>query len=102
MATGLFALGALSVESQFCAPPGNTNSVDDLISVVSSAGCVQNQSPSYHMAAINLATDIFILVLPLPAIWSLHLPVRKKLAVSAIFLTGLGLVDNAHVVNDAS
>ena len=88
----LFALGALSVEIQFCAPPSDTDDVDDLLSVVSSAGCVQNQSPSYHMAAINLATDIFILVLPIPAIWSLQLPIRKKLGIWAIFLTGLGLV----------
>ena len=88
--TGLFSLGALSVEVQACASPASSYSVDDWLAVLNSVACLQNQSPSFQMAAINLVTDIFILVLPLPAVWSLRLQLRKKVAVSAIFMTGLG------------
>ena len=88
--SGLFSLGALSTEAQVCAPSWNTNDAMEWLSIVSSVACLQNQSPSYQMAAINLVMDIFILILPLPAIWSLHLQIKKKVAVSAVFMTGLG------------
>lgn len=88
--TGLFSLGALSTEAQICAPSYNTDDPMEWLGMVTSVACLQNQSPSYQMAAINLVTDVFILILPLPAIWSLNLQVKKKVAVSAIFMTGLG------------
>ena len=88
--TGLFSLGALSTEAQVCAPSYITDDSQEWLTIVSSVGCLQNQSPSYQMATINLLLDIYILILPLPAIWSLHLQMKKKVAVSAIFMTGLG------------
>ncbi|KAI9720829.1 MAG: hypothetical protein M1812_002668 [Candelaria pacifica] len=39
--------------------------------------------------AINIATDFAILVLPVPMIWRLRLPLRVKLAVVSIFMTGM-------------
>ncbi|MCJ1333205.1 hypothetical protein MMC10_009899 [Thelotrema lepadinum] len=48
------------------------------------------------MAAINLVDDLFLLALPLSAVWSLSLPIRKKISVSAMFLIGLmAFVSNA-------
>ncbi|KAA8644655.1 uncharacterized protein ATNIH1004_008861 [Aspergillus tanneri] len=38
--------------------------------------------------SINSASDIVILVLPQLRIWSLHMPLGRKIAVSAIFLVG--------------
>ena len=37
----------------------------------------------------DIATDIAILLLPLPVIWKLQLRVRKKIAVTAIFSVGI-------------
>lgn len=41
------------------------------------------------IAAMNAFTDLLILVLPQRTIWRLHLPPRKKLAISAVFLVGV-------------
>ena len=90
VATGLFSLGAMWVEIRVCALPADTSSVHEWLSTMSSLLCVLDQSPSYQMAAINVATNVFILVLPLPAIWSLQLKVGKKLGITAIFMMGLG------------
>lgn len=40
--------------------------------------------------AFNLLSDIYILVIPLPAIVNLKMDPRKKVGVLLIFLTGLG------------
>lgn len=37
----------------------------------------------------NIATDVAILLLPLPVIWKLQLPIRKKVAVTVIFSLGI-------------
>ena len=36
----------------------------------------------------NLLSDLYLLLVPLPAIWQLHLPLRKRLGIAGIFLTG--------------
>ena len=39
--------------------------------------------------AVGVVTDFFIFCLPLPVLWQLQLPPKKKVGVSAIFMTGL-------------
>ena len=39
--------------------------------------------------AFNATSDTYILLLPLPCIWRLQLPTRKRLTLMATFLTGL-------------
>ena len=41
-------------------------------------------------AAINVVTDLVILVLPMPTIWRLNVPLKSKLSLSFIF--GLGFL----------
>ena len=36
----------------------------------------------------NVLSDLYILLMPLPAVWQLHLPLRKRLGIAGIFLTG--------------
>ncbi|KAL8967267.1 MAG: hypothetical protein Q9197_005523 [Variospora fuerteventurae] len=43
---------------------------------------------SYVRGPFNLLSDLYLLLLPLPAVWQLHLPLRKKLGIAGIFLTG--------------
>ena len=40
--------------------------------------------------AVNLAQDLFLMILPLPAVSNLNLPKRRKTGVFLIFLTGAG------------
>lgn len=48
--------------------------------------------PAAYLAAgiINLLTDIMVLCLPVPMVWKLQLPTRKKLGLSIVF--GVGFV----------
>lgn len=39
--------------------------------------------------AVGLAADLFILVLPIPILWNLNLPLRKKIGVAVVFLAGV-------------
>ena len=39
--------------------------------------------------AVNVVTDFWIFCLPIPVLWSLQLPPRKKISVMAVFMTGL-------------
>ena len=39
-------------------------------------------------ASINLALDVYILVLPIAGVSKLQLPTRRKLGVMAVFMTG--------------
>ncbi|KAL4804955.1 hypothetical protein BDV18DRAFT_161354 [Aspergillus unguis] len=40
-------------------------------------------------SAINAVSDIIIFILPQPRIWKLHMPMKKKLALSGVFSFGL-------------
>ena len=40
-------------------------------------------------AVLNFATDIYILVIPLPIVWKLHLSTKKRIGLIFIFATGI-------------
>ncbi|KAK3313020.1 hypothetical protein B0H66DRAFT_384076 [Apodospora peruviana] len=49
-----------------------------------------NQVASYiAIGAFNVATDILVLALPIPTVWSLHMSVTAKLGLTGVFLIGL-------------
>jgi hypothetical protein len=41
------------------------------------------------IGTIGMATDWFLFFLPMPAVWSLHLSLSKKIGVTLVFATGL-------------
>ena len=43
---------------------------------------------AYVRGPFNVLSDLYLLVLPLPAVWQLHASLKKKLGISGIFLTG--------------
>ena len=54
-------------------------------------GHCYNQSEAFEAVGIvNLLTDFFIFVLPMPVLWGLQLPVGKKIGLTATF--GIGLM----------
>lgn len=40
-------------------------------------------------SAVGLVIDLYLLVLPLKAVYDLYLPLKRKLAVGVVFLTGI-------------
>ena len=86
--SGAFSVAAVTLEVVVCNPTTNGKSGAKVWSMLSSFRCARNVSPSFAMSSVNLVVDVFLLVLPLSAVWSLHLPMRKKISVSAMFLIG--------------
>jgi hypothetical protein len=50
--------------------------------------CVDYGRFGMAMACLNIATDLFLLVLPLPVVWGLQINSQKKWLVSASFVMG--------------
>ncbi|KAL8635101.1 MAG: hypothetical protein Q9228_007375 [Teloschistes exilis] len=53
---------------------------------------------SVYVGDISVFTDFFIILIPLPVIWTLQMSTKKKVGISATFLTGL-LVCAASALN---
>ena len=49
--------------------------------------CSVGEVPALVQGVFGLVADIYLLVLPLPVTLSISLPLKKRLALSAIFLT---------------
>ena len=50
--------------------------------------CVDLAALVVSTGVLNMLTDIIILIIPMPIVWSLKISNRQKVAVSAIFLLG--------------
>ena len=57
---------------------------------IEDGSCVNLTAAYLSVALINLALDAIIIALPMPVLWTLQMPTKKKIAISAIF--GLGAV----------
>ncbi len=52
--------------------------------------CTRSDASRYYiMSSFNIASDVFLFVLPVRLVWRLQMPARRKLAVSTLFLVGL-------------
>ncbi|KAI1453656.1 hypothetical protein F4805DRAFT_442652 [Annulohypoxylon moriforme] len=58
------------------------------LQVMAESGC-DGISPEEALVISDFILDLFILILPLPSIWSLSMSTGRKLAVTSIFLVGL-------------
>ncbi|KAL8628986.1 hypothetical protein Q9189_005327, partial [Teloschistes chrysophthalmus] len=61
---------------------------ESLIGTMLSKGVASAIPLSIGQGAINVATDFYILLLPIPGVLQLQLPTRKKIGFCAIFMTG--------------
>ncbi|KAJ5645959.1 hypothetical protein N7490_002331 [Penicillium lividum] len=50
--------------------------------------CLHTMTYFRAIAGTNLATDVFLLVLPIPIVWGLHRPASERLALIAVFTLG--------------
>ena len=55
---------------------------------VTKVKCINTLKYIYAFAITDFVTDLFILLTPIPFIWKLCLPTRRKLGISFIFLLG--------------
>lgn len=56
----------------------------------------------YVRGPFNVASDLYLLLLPLPVVWQLRLPLRKRLGVAGIFMTGSLWVTKPPELQDAN
>ncbi|MCJ1251289.1 hypothetical protein MMC30_008521 [Trapelia coarctata] len=85
--TALFYLATMVVYIVLCAPHGGQSQLD-FLAAISSPQC-ESQSLSVVTGGFNIVSDLYILLTPFPAVWSLQMPRRRKIGISAIFLTGI-------------
>ena len=57
------------------------------------AHCINLDDVIIVCSSFNIATDVIILILPMPLIWHLHVTMKQKLQVTLLFLLG-GLYDS--------
>ncbi|KAI0814412.1 hypothetical protein GGR55DRAFT_631731 [Xylaria sp. FL0064] len=50
--------------------------------------CIESLNVLTVFAATDILSDLIIISIPLPLIWRLHLPIRKKIALNSVFLIG--------------
>lgn len=50
---------------------------------------IAQSSLAIAQSAVNVASDIYILCLPIPGVWQLQAALSKKIGLSAIFMTGI-------------
>ena len=55
-----------------------------------SGTCINNYASMLATSAINVASDISILLLPVFAVWKLKIALKRKMIISAVF--GMGLL----------
>lgn len=86
--TGLFYFIVMAVELAFCLPR-HGHSQSAYMSGLLAPKCVSSRRPIViGLAVVSVLSDLYLIILPLPAVWHLQLPLRRKLAVSAMFFTG--------------
>ncbi|KAK9439744.1 hypothetical protein VB005_07903 [Metarhizium brunneum] len=61
----------------------------DFLHAFFSSKCSRTWSLVVIQGIGNVVTDVFRLVLPLPVVWTLRIPLGRKLGVSSMFLVGL-------------
>ena len=86
--TGLIYFSSMIALIILCAPRDGQTEQSYLIAL-SSPRCALSKPLSIALGSVNIVSDFYILIIPLPAVWSLQLPIRSKIGVSAIILTGL-------------
>ena len=85
----LYAIALVIAEATECAGKNK--------SVAYGEQCINEYALLICASAVNVSSDIMILIIPIAAIWGLHMPANKKWKISAIFLVG-GVAVVASVV----
>lgn len=71
-----------------CAPSTGSSQIDFLAAFISDT-CSRTRALVVIQGAGNVISDVFLVVLPLPAVLKLQMPLKRKIAVSSMFLVGI-------------
>lgn len=85
--SGLFSIAAMIAFVVMCSPR-NGQSQFSYISALASPHCTRSKSLAVTLGGANVISDLYLILIPLPAVWSLHLSFRRKIGLSAMFFTG--------------
>lgn len=86
-----FGIGSIAAVLFQCLP---LSSLWDPVAAVS-AKCIKLVDFYYANAAISLSLDVVILCLPIRVLWGLHMPIRQRIGLCALFGLG-GLYVHSH------
>lgn len=67
--------------------------------VAATARCIRVTDFYYANAAINITTDVMILLLPLRILWGLHMPLRQRISLCGLFGLGGLYVHLCHFIS---
>lgn len=56
--------------------------------------CINYTKAGLAYGSMNVASDLLIFILPLPIVWQLRLPLKERLGVSLIFMSGVMYTGN--------
>lgn len=88
---GLFSVAAMIAFIVMCSPR-NGQSQFSYISALASPLCTRSRPLAVALGVANVISDLYLILIPLPAVWSLHLSFGRKIGLSAMFFTGLMFV----------
>lgn len=80
----LFYFAMVIVELKTCTPRAK-----QWDPTIKGGSCISASIVRFLIAMLNVATDLIIIALPQRVIWGLHLPIKRKIALSALFLVGI-------------
>ncbi|CAL8583259.1 hypothetical protein XPA_008888 [Xanthoria parietina] len=83
--TGLFYWSSLVAAVVLCSPRRN----ETYIMAFATARCGETKGLGVIIGVFNVLSDLYLLVIPIPATLALHLPRRKKIALLFLFATGI-------------
>jgi len=91
-------LAFLIIKAVFCNPsswPSGKNVIEFVMAQKSSMCSTPNIKATIAEGAFGLFTDIYVMVIPITMVSSLHLPFKHKIGIIGIFMVGLLYVQDA-------
>ena len=85
--SGIFYFSSVAIFLASCSPRTGQSQKEFLLAW-SSPQCHRIAPFLVSIGAVNIASDLYLIILPLPAVWQLQMPKRKKVGISVVFLTG--------------
>lgn len=87
--SGCFYAAVTVANGYYCVPRTGENQLAYILALGAPTCLHEAKFIAIIAGAVNIAIDFYILIIPLPAVWLLALPRRKKYGILTIFLTGL-------------
>ena len=56
--------------------------------LIQTGRCFNSDTNSESSGVFNVISDFAILILPMPCLWKLQMPIRKKVLMTGVFATG--------------